>query len=135
MPINSRDKGKRGEREVVQLLADWWGGTFERKRAGVPGSDINCPPGFPWAVEVKNTNDIRLRNLFCPNASLKSYWNQTISQATKEGRRPLLLAKIEGFWFVFCNESEVLRNIRAKVPVFDGVIALPIKHFIDEVER
>ena len=91
----SRNKGARGERQVAMLLSSILGTKIERKlgasRAG--GSDIELEgkdytdgrgvarhhPG--WSVEVKHHNTLRV----------DSWWEQTLTQAETEERRPLLI--------------------------------------------
>ncbi len=97
--VNGFHKGKRGELEAVKLLTQYFGPGFRRKKLGEAGSDIQCRPNFAWSVEVKNTSAVLLRHLFKPNTQLMDYWKQAKKQATAEGKRPLLIIKIEGIWF------------------------------------
>jgi len=91
----SRTKGANAERAVATLLTKDLGVTIQRKlgasRAG--GSDIELDshsyiddrlvmrthPG--WSIEVKHHKTIKL----------EAWWSQTIEQADKEERRPLLV--------------------------------------------
>jgi len=71
MPINSRQKGKSGELEVVHLLREELGlettRNLDQWRDG--GSDILGVEG--WAIEVKRAKT--------PN--IKSWWEQAVRQA------------------------------------------------------
>lgn len=88
--INSRDKGKRGERQVVVLLqavVDRVLAKLERPpmvlqrnalQAHLGGCDLHGLDGF--AVEVK----------FCENEQLPAWWRQAVSQADKLNAVPVL---------------------------------------------
>lgn len=103
--VNSFHKGKRGELEAVSLLIKHFGKGFRRKRLGTPGSDIETPYEFPWSVEAKNVKTVKLKHLFRPTAELLAYWQQTKRQAKDEGKKPLLIIKIESIWFA-CVEFD-----------------------------
>ena len=80
MTINQRSKGQRGERELFKLLSDRLGTIVRRnidqtRAGGADGLDI---PG--WAVEVKRQQ----------RAFLEAWWRQTVDQADRVGRRPIL---------------------------------------------
>lgn len=80
MTINQRSKGQRGERELFALLSDRLGTIVRRnidqtRQGGPDGLDL---PG--WAVEVKRQQ----------KAYLEAWWRQTLDQADKVGRRPIL---------------------------------------------
>jgi hypothetical protein len=82
--INSRAKGKSGEREVIRELKLWlptleFERNLEQTRNG--GHDILGLPG--WALEVK-------RYARVTQSDLKGFWQQTIDQARKDGARPAL---------------------------------------------
>lgn len=107
-------------REVVKLLCAWWGGHFEIRGKGIPGSDIICPAQFPWAVEVKNTKDINFKHLLFPNAALKKHWKQTLDQAKKESKRPLLVAKVQSVWMFGEDPNDTYYNPHSSA--FDPLI-------------
>lgn len=71
MPINSRQKGKNGELEVVHILREELGlettRNLDQWRDG--GSDILGVEG--WAIEVKRAKTPQLKN----------WWEQTVKQA------------------------------------------------------
>lgn len=89
--INVRNKGQRGEREVVKLLqavVDARRTHFHLEpivlqrnalQAHLGGTDLHGLDGF--AIEVK----------FCENEQLSSWWRQTLRQAEKAGGVPILL--------------------------------------------
>jgi Holliday junction resolvase len=64
--VNSRDKGKRGEREWAGVLRDegftaYRGSQYSGKTPdGLPSPDIHCPD-LPIHWEVKRTNKLNLR--------------------------------------------------------------------------
>lgn len=58
----SRDKGKRGELEACEALADVWPGlqrTYHQSRAGSDAPDIDGP-GCPVWIEVKRQERINI---------------------------------------------------------------------------
>lgn len=58
----SRDKGKRGELEACEVLADVWPGlqrTYHQSRAGSDAPDIDGP-GCPAWIEVKRQERINI---------------------------------------------------------------------------
>lgn len=87
--INSRAKGKAGEREligelkrVLPELTDELERNLEQTRDG--GYDISGLHG--WAPEVKRYSKIL-------PADIESFWEQTITQARNDHRRPALFMR------------------------------------------
>lgn len=78
----SRDKGKRGEREVAALIRELLGLDASRRvRQHEGDSDILGVPG--WCIEVKR----------CERAApsdLRRWWAQACSQASKNDELPAL---------------------------------------------
>ena len=75
----SREKGKRGEREVVTLLKDHLGDDLEFKRnlrdqCHDGGMDILGLPD--WAIEVKNYKE-------ATPSLIRGWWYQTVDEAIK----------------------------------------------------
>jgi Holliday junction resolvase len=90
----SRNKGKRGELEVVHLLRDNLGLACNRnyKQPAQPQhGDIEQLVG-PYLLEVKN----------CATLNLKPWWQQTLAAADKRGAVPCLAYKVarKGWKFV-----------------------------------
>lgn len=82
MSAFSRNKGKRGEREVAGLIRDLLGVEASRRVRQHDGdSDILGVPG--WCIEVKNCADLRLGE----------WWRQAIDQA-RDGDLPCLFYKL-----------------------------------------
>jgi Holliday junction resolvase len=79
--INSRTKGKTGEREVINKLKDYLGDDIELSRNLMQtregGHDIT---GLPYALEVKR----------CEKLQLDKWWMQTLKQAREAGLIPAL---------------------------------------------
>lgn len=74
MGMTSRRKGKRGELELANLIADLSGWDVRRKVRQHDGDhDIEGIPG--WAPEVK-------RHKAAGKAVIASWWAQTVEQAT-----------------------------------------------------
>lgn len=85
----SREKGKRGEREVVTLLRDLLGDGYVFKRNLLDqchdgGMDILGLPD--WAIEVKNYKE-------ATPSLIRGWWDQTVDEATKASRYPVLFWK------------------------------------------
>jgi len=117
--VNSIKKGKRGEREVVKLLKDWWGGDFSRSpdsgafmtthaqvlvdSGSDLGGDIITPPDFPFSVEVKLRKEIDLWELVRietpteDQALMKdnpiTWWYQAKYDASRFGKIPFVIMK------------------------------------------
>lgn len=106
MPINSRDKGARAEREFAALVADHLGvkmrRNLEQSRAG--GHDLDGLPG--WAVEVKARAEAP------PAGALARMWAQTQDQARRVGARPLLAVKIDRHgWGVYLDAGDIRPDV------------------------
>lgn len=111
--ISSRDKGARGERDVLKRFEEWWNPNNEenKKFFRTPGSgglhtmgfrfqgidisgDITTPDSqFPFTVEVKNCEGWHLEQLLtAPKSDIYKWWAQAVEE-TPEGRIPLLIFK------------------------------------------
>lgn len=97
--VNSRQKGNRGERKVMQFFRNWWGGDWERRSMGYEGSDLITPDNFPFAVEVKDCEQLVTRHFFYPTKFLLACWQQAKVQAFDQGKAPLLVANVESKWY------------------------------------
>ena len=83
----SRNKGKRGELEVVHLIRDNLGIACNRnykQTAQAQHGDIEQRVG-PYLVEVKNCASL---------TAIKAWWQQTLTAATKVGAVPCLAYKV-----------------------------------------
>lgn len=118
--INSRRKGKSGEKKARKVLQGWTGLEF----AGVPASgglrwkkaenisgDIVCTDAlhrFDFSIEVKNYRDINFEHLLTPNINsriLDEFWPQCTSDAERGKKLPLLMMRYDGIRpgdFFFC---------------------------------
>lgn len=97
--VNSRRKGNRAEREVKNQLRAWWGGDWKRQTMGIPGSDLVPPPDFPFSVEIKHWKRTKHKHLFNPTAEVLGFWEQAVTQAVIEAKKPMLIIKVEGTWY------------------------------------
>ena len=84
--INSRAKGKSGERELILVLRELlpeYASDFERnlEQTRNGGHDILGLPG--WAIEVKRYSRVT-------QADLRGFWGQACEQARKDNGRPAL---------------------------------------------
>lgn len=82
----SRNKGKRGELEIVHLLQDNLGLSFNRnykQTAQAQHGDIEQLVG-PYLLEVKN----------CAAQNMKAWWQQAVTAADKRGAIPCVAYKV-----------------------------------------
>lgn len=104
MKINSRAKGRTGERELINSLAPLVGLDLTRNlvqtREG--GHDIL---GLPWALEVK-------RYRVAKPADKASWWEQALEQAGNCGLRPAVAYR-EDFrpWRVIVRGSDLTQKL------------------------
>lgn len=103
--VNSREKGKRGEREAVRLLRDTGFPDAERsvQYRGRAGTAADVIGAGPWHVEVKNT----------AKAALPAWLEQVDRD---RGDRPfLILWKQPGKrWLVIADAADVLPYLPKK---------------------
>ena len=127
----SRDKGARGERELVRLLQPCLPGGWKVRRA-LPyenGHDLRVvdekgdavPMG--WAIECKRYSDFSVGEVLRgPSARWLDWWRQTVRQAEQVGRDPLLATRGDRRpWWVWSDKGWSLggANVHVEVAV-DG---------------
>lgn len=114
MAVNSRRKGKNGERAVAKLLTDWTGSKFAStpasgglrwQKANVAGDVVCTEEGvyFPFCIEVKFHKEINFSHLLYklritkanPNGENKidEFWAQATRDAKKANKIPLLFMR------------------------------------------
>jgi len=102
--INSSQKGKRGEREVVSIINKYLGTNFRR----TPNSgglsfkgdiiDIdNTNPLYDFHIEIKNTNTLQIPK-----------WMDQIEKDQPLGKTGLLISKFKGKWFSWLSLQDFL---------------------------
>lgn len=103
----SRDKGKRGEREVVRIISELLGVAATRKVRQHDGdSDIVGVPG--WCIEVK-------RYATASEATMRSWWEQAAAQAATNGGIPCVWYRLDRRdWRVLWPLEAVLRGAECK---------------------
>lgn len=79
MGKQQRDKGNRGERELMALISEELGGTYRRSMESERSGGADCLEVPGWAIEVKRTETF-----------LSAFWEQACEQAEKARRRPAL---------------------------------------------
>lgn len=78
----SREKGKRGEREVAAIISDLLGFKATRRARQHEGdSDILGVPG--WSIEVKRCER-------ATPADIRRWWEQAVEQAIRDRSQPAL---------------------------------------------
>ncbi len=108
--INSRRKGKSGEKKARIVLTQWTNLEF----AGVPASgglrwkkaenisgDIVCTDAlhrFDFSIEVKNYADINFEHLLMPDVQCEilGFWKQCKDDAQRGKKLPLLMMRYNG---------------------------------------
>ena len=89
MSINSRTKGKVGEREAIQIMRDYLGEDYEFTRNLVQtrsgGHDIIGPDNFPFAIEVKRAK----------TPLINQWWAQAKDQADRAELIPALWYRLD----------------------------------------
>jgi len=127
----SRQKGQRGERDVIKLLKqhfpEWefkrtpmsggWGGSPEFKTCG----DIvtNCPD-WAYTIEVKHQKALSFLHVLQFSGEIKEWFTQVMQDAKKNNNTPLLVFRRNNVpWYVltFCDtfiDSHALAHIRVK---------------------
>lgn len=105
--INSKAKGNRPERDVAQILSDYFNDKFSRvgvssgartKNSDLPedsvqfyAGDIICPSGWKYSIECKSGYDNA--SLTTINATIDSFIEQAENDAVIAGKQPLILFK------------------------------------------
>lgn len=113
--INSKNKGNKGEREVVQFMKDWTGYEFSRvpqsgglrwqNRKTIAG-DVICTDekherNCKISIEVKFPKEIGFEHLLLPTKGkntdkLNHYWEQCTSDAAAVNKVPFLFIHRNG---------------------------------------
>lgn len=106
MGAKSKDKGRRGEREVAKLLSKWWGSDFVRtpqsggfsnqkfRNEWNADSDVvTADETFPFSVEVKWREGWSLDHILTAWESPIWDWWEQAKRETAEGKQTLLVFK------------------------------------------
>ena len=109
MPVNSKNKGNKNEREVAKLFKKWTGYDFTKvptsgglrwKRTTDTAGDIICSDNihyrrFQFSIEAKFHEDIRFEHIILPNTKVKvlEFWTQAKEDAQRAGKIPLLFMR------------------------------------------
>lgn len=109
----SRNKGRAGEQEVVNLLKDELGVPAIRnyaQQAHTGGVDVLGVPG--WAIEVKRGKEY-----------INGWWTQTAEQAARVGESPVLLYRLDRRkWRArVCGCSVGLHHFQIDMDVMDWI--------------
>ena len=109
--INSRSKGKRGEKKARLVLAKWTsmefagvpasGGLRWKKADNITGDVICIDPihRFDFSIEVKNYRNINFEHLLMPNVQsdiMQVFWPQCIADSKRGKKIPLLMMRYDG---------------------------------------
>ena len=117
MAINSNAKGKRGEREVVNLINRSLGTNFRR----TPNSgglsfkgdviDINVDnPLYDFHIEIKNTKTLQI-----------PVWMKQVHRDIPLGKRPLLIAKYDHKYHTFLELRDFLHLVKTNMELMEQI--------------
>ena len=118
--INSQQKGKRGELEVVKILNKHLGTNMRRtpQSGGMSfkGDIIDIYPEnplFDYHIEIKNQKSLAIPR-----------WIRQMEYDCPLGKSPLLIAKYKGQWYVWQDLYDFIGNIKSEwnpIPVKGGL--------------
>lgn len=112
MGAMSRNKGKRGEREVAALISELLGITASRRvRQHGGDSDILGVPG--WCIEVKRCER-------ATPADIRRWWEQAVAQMLRDGDSDVLNPAL--FYRQSRRDWRVLWPLSAAITVPFGVM-------------
>jgi Holliday junction resolvase len=112
--INTKNKGNRVEREIVNILNERFGdGIFSRVPSSgaiqggknynpnlrkdateILSGDLIVPKNFIFSIEVKSRKDFNFFDFFNKGAEIHKWLDQCSEDAVKSGKIPLLIIKI-----------------------------------------
>ena len=109
----SRDKGKRGEREVATLLREWLGDEYDvRRLRAVDQADVGdlvIEPPIPVAIEIKLHAAFNALHLWTGAGGFTDWFAQCERQAIGAGKAPLLIFRGDRMpWFAAMKQSDWL---------------------------
>jgi Holliday junction resolvase len=122
----SREKGKRGEREVVNLLKDYLGDDYDFKRNLLGqcrdgGMDVLGLEG--WAIEVKNYANVTPSNI-------QSWWEQTCEEAQIAQCQPVLFWKqTRRPWVVVVAGTHLIIGSESWGRQYDFTLSMSVEMF------
>tara|TARA_R100000995_G_scaffold82959_2_gene57810 strand:- start:559 stop:957 length:399 start_codon:yes stop_codon:yes gene_type:complete len=102
--VNSRNKGRRGEREVIEVIKDLLGIQLEVNYSQTYGGGHDLLGGEPWAIEVKRRKAVT-------HGDVRQWWKQTTTQARKVELLPCLWHRADrGQWSVVIPDLYALEH-------------------------
>lgn len=123
MPINSRSKGARNERNLAKAFEEWTGRKFSKTPASgglnwrttnVAGDIVCTKEGhyFPFCIEGKSYAKIDFSHLLNPkikNCDILIFWKQAKRDAARVGKIPILMMRYndlpKNYWFIVIGNS------------------------------
>ncbi len=125
--INSRSKGKRGERDIAKMLEAWWGSKFTstpmsggfatkgfRDDWNASGDVVTPDLTFPFCVEVKWREGWDLLQVLKSTETsipIWEWWDQTLRE-TPEGKIPFLVFKRNNQPWFFLTHADQAKNVK-----------------------
>lgn len=129
MTINGKQKGARGEREVVKLLKSWWAqveptAEFYRQPLSGGWGSLNVRGKLRACGDIGTTSEtfcftveVKLRESWSPEALAAGHrspvwrwWMQAVKAAKEEGNIPLLIFRKNRYpWHIIIPEIEATR--------------------------
>lgn len=103
---NSKNKGKRGELEVVHILTDHG---FEARRTaqycGNTGDAADVVSDLPYHIEVKHQETLQI----------DKWWEQATHDAKESGKEPILVFRKNNQRWRVCMDFEKFLELHEKV--------------------
>lgn len=124
MPINSRQKGAAGERELAKLLESYgWESKRGQQHAGSPDSP-DVVSQFPWHIEGKRTEK---------TAPLK--WMEKATEDAEGTKPPMIFWRPNrGQWMVMCWAGDLLPQLKT-TEMSKNIAPLRVTSATDNIEE
>lgn len=130
----SRDKGQRGEREVIKLLQPIVDEVYTKWNMEPPSLERNLMQSHKGGCDLAGLGWLALEVKHQESSNLKSWWEQTKSQAN--GREPILIhRKNHGRWRIRMIGYLVVKDgARVRAPV-DIALEAFLAYFRIRIEK
>jgi hypothetical protein len=149
--INSKNKGDRNENLAAKFLSLWVGSVFKRvprsgglgdKMPSLSGDVLDLSGKFLFCVETKHYKYIPIEGVLRNNTKIKVFWAQTIRDAERSGKFPLLMFRNNGMpkmtYIMYFNKSiaSIIIDIFLLKPIsiFEDVYGFKSEEVIGRVD-
>ena len=87
----ARNKGARGEREVIKILQPIHNEEYSAAELPIVDIERNLQQYIAGGNDIRGLHGISLEVKFCETFNLKAWWNQTVTQAERVKGIPVLI--------------------------------------------